>query len=179
MANGMVFWVKPVPESPPSSNPSPNATSKSLPTSTSTSSVERNRQIHSPQPHNRSLPTCQKHHLPSLRSQTRKILSTLRDQLPYDKSPVKYFQSLFAEKYPEKDVQAWRAQSGRFGLSGAHQTSVIRQLSNGLRNRVVFAQLAMEHPHILLLAISFSFSSVGAFGGLPFTSLLACTLLRV
>ncbi|KAK1220557.1 ABC transporter ATP-binding protein arb1 [Marasmius sp. AFHP31] len=57
------------------------------------------------------------------------------DQLPYDKSPIEYFQSLFAEKYPEKDVQAWRAQLGRFGLSGSHQTSPIRQLSDGLRNR--------------------------------------------
>ncbi|KAF5345586.1 hypothetical protein D9756_000003 [Leucocoprinus leucothites] len=73
------------------------------------------------------------------------------DQLPYDKSPIEYFQSLFAEKYPEKDIQAWRAQLGRFGLSGAHQIAPIRQLSDGLRNRVVFAQLAMEHPHILLL----------------------------
>ncbi|KAH7887252.1 P-loop containing nucleoside triphosphate hydrolase protein [Phlebopus sp. FC_14] len=79
------------------------------------------------------------------------------DQLPYDKSPIEYFQSYFREKYPEKDVQAsqginaWRAQLGRFGLSGAHQTSPIRQLSDGLRNRVVFAQLAMEHPHVLLL----------------------------
>ncbi|KAG6331783.1 hypothetical protein ID866_7308 [Astraeus odoratus] len=73
------------------------------------------------------------------------------DQLPYDKSPIEYFQSLFYEKYPDKDVQAWRQQLGRFGLSGSHQTSPIRQLSDGLRNRVVFAQLAMEHPHILLL----------------------------
>ncbi|KAF9443358.1 hypothetical protein P691DRAFT_809091 [Macrolepiota fuliginosa MF-IS2] len=73
------------------------------------------------------------------------------DQLPYDKSPIEYFQSLFYEKYPEKDIQFWRAQLGRFGLSGAHQTSPIKQLSDGLRNRVVFAQLAMEHPHILLL----------------------------
>jgi ATP-binding cassette, subfamily F, member 2 len=73
------------------------------------------------------------------------------DQLPYDKSPIEYFQSLFAEKFPEKDTQAWRAQLGRFGLSGAHQTAPIKQLSDGLRNRVVFAQLAMEHPHILLL----------------------------
>jgi len=54
------------------------------------------------------------------------------DQLPYDKSPIKYFQSLFQEKYPEKDVQAWRAQLGRFGLS---QTAPIKQLSDGLRNR--------------------------------------------
>ncbi|KAI0076942.1 P-loop containing nucleoside triphosphate hydrolase protein [Panus rudis PR-1116 ss-1] len=73
------------------------------------------------------------------------------DQLPYDKSPIEHLQSLYHEKYPEKDIQAWRAQLGRFGLSGAHQTSPIKQLSDGLRNRVVFAQLAMEHPHILLL----------------------------
>ncbi|KAJ4467995.1 P-loop containing nucleoside triphosphate hydrolase protein [Lentinula edodes] len=73
------------------------------------------------------------------------------DQLPYDKSPIEYFQSLFSEKFPEKDTQAWRAQLGRFGLSGTHQVSPIKQLSDGLRNRVVFAQLAMEHPHILLL----------------------------
>jgi ATP-binding cassette subfamily F protein 2 len=73
------------------------------------------------------------------------------DQLPYDASPIEYFQTLFAQKYPEKDIMAWRAQLGRFGLSGAHQTSPIKQLSDGLRNRVVFAQLAMEHPHILLL----------------------------
>ncbi|KAH9077212.1 P-loop containing nucleoside triphosphate hydrolase protein [Lactarius deliciosus] len=73
------------------------------------------------------------------------------DQLPYGQAPLEYFQQLFAEKFPEKDVQAWRAQLGRFGLSGSHQTSPIRQLSDGLRNRVVFSQLAMEHPHILLL----------------------------
>ncbi|KAI0774623.1 P-loop containing nucleoside triphosphate hydrolase protein [Trametes elegans] len=73
------------------------------------------------------------------------------DQLPYNKSPIEHLQSLYHEKYPEKDIQAWRAQLGRFGLTGAHQTSPIKQLSDGLRNRVVFAQLAMEHPHILLL----------------------------
>ncbi|KAH9049078.1 P-loop containing nucleoside triphosphate hydrolase protein [Lactarius hengduanensis] len=73
------------------------------------------------------------------------------DQLPYGQAPLEYFQQLFAEKFPEKDLQAWRAQLGRFGLSGSHQTSPIRQLSDGLRNRVVFSQLAMEHPHILLL----------------------------
>ena len=39
------------------------------------------------------------------------------------------------EKFPEKDIQAWRAQVGRFGLTGAHQTSPIKQLSDGLRNR--------------------------------------------
>jgi ATP-binding cassette subfamily F protein 2 len=61
------------------------------------------------------------------------------DQLPYDASPIEYFQSLFYEKYPDKDIQAWRAQLGRFGLSGSHQTSPIKQLSDGLRNRYVHA----------------------------------------
>jgi len=73
------------------------------------------------------------------------------DQLPYDKSPLEYFESTFHEKFPEKDTMFWRQQLGRFGLSGAHQTSPIKQLSDGLRNRVVFSQLAMEHPHIIML----------------------------
>jgi len=73
------------------------------------------------------------------------------DQLPYDKTPLEYLESKYAIKYPEKDSQAWRQQLGRFGLSGTHQVAPISQLSDGLRNRVVFSQLAMEHPHILLL----------------------------
>lgn len=73
------------------------------------------------------------------------------DQQPYDKSPLEYIESKYKEKFPDKDVQFWRAQLGRFGLSGQHQTSPIRTLSDGLRNRVVFSQLAMENPHILLL----------------------------
>lgn len=59
------------------------------------------------------------------------------DQLPYDLSPIEHLQRLYSEKYPEKDLQAWRAQLGRFGLSGPHQTSPIKQLSDGLRNRYV------------------------------------------
>ncbi|CAE6418383.1 unnamed protein product [Rhizoctonia solani] len=73
------------------------------------------------------------------------------DQLPYDKSPLEYMESLYREKYPEKETMFWRQQLGRFGLSGAHQTSPINQLSDGLRNRVVLSQLSMEHPHVLLL----------------------------
>lgn len=73
------------------------------------------------------------------------------DQLPYNKSPLEYFENLYKAKFPDKDVQFWRQQLGRFGLSGAHQTSPINQLSDGLRNRVVFSQLSMEMPHILLL----------------------------
>ena len=72
------------------------------------------------------------------------------DQLPYDRSPVEHIAALYSSKFPEKDVQFWRQQIGRFGITGAHQTNPISQLSDGLRNRVVFALLAMEHPHIIL-----------------------------
>ncbi|KAH8915456.1 P-loop containing nucleoside triphosphate hydrolase protein [Atractiella rhizophila] len=65
------------------------------------------------------------------------------DQLPYDKSPLEHFESTYKQRFPERDTQAWRAQLGRFGLSGAHQTAAIRTLSDGLRNRV--------QPHVLLL----------------------------
>jgi ATP-binding cassette subfamily F protein 2 len=57
------------------------------------------------------------------------------DQLPYDKSPVEHIQSLYQAKFPEKDLQFWRGQVGRFGITGAHQTNPISQLSDGLRNR--------------------------------------------
>ncbi|GAA5973719.1 hypothetical protein JCM11641_005097 [Rhodosporidiobolus odoratus] len=73
------------------------------------------------------------------------------DQLPYDKSPLDYFESRFKSKFPDKDMQYWRSCIGRFGISGSHQTSPISQLSDGLRNRVVFATLALERPDILLL----------------------------
>lgn len=59
------------------------------------------------------------------------------DQLPYDKSPVEHLQSLYQAKFPEKDIQFWRQQIGRFGVTGAHQTNPISQLSDGLRNRCV------------------------------------------
>ena len=73
------------------------------------------------------------------------------DQLPYDKSPIEHLEATYKSKFPEKDIQFWRQQIGRFGVTGAHQTGPISQLSDGLRNRVVFAMLALEHPHILLL----------------------------
>ncbi|KTW30825.1 hypothetical protein T552_00536 [Pneumocystis carinii B80] len=73
------------------------------------------------------------------------------DQLPYDKSPLSYIQHKFKSLYPEREIQQWRSHLGRFGLSGSHQTSEIRTLSDGLKSRVVFAELALENPHIILL----------------------------
>ena len=98
------------------------------------------------------------------------------DQLPYDKSPLEYFEGLYKAKYPDKEIQFWRSQLGRFGLSGAHQVrprpqdvSDPRRRARSATCRTVCAivsssrcvkpvvpglqpqQLSMENPHILLL----------------------------
>ncbi|KAG1306316.1 hypothetical protein G6F62_015430 [Rhizopus arrhizus] len=48
-------------------------------------------------------------------------------------------------------MEHWRRQLGRYGLTGAHQTSLIKTLSDGLKSRLVFAELAVLRPHIILL----------------------------
>ncbi|KAF9436808.1 hypothetical protein BGZ76_002890 [Entomortierella beljakovae] len=71
------------------------------------------------------------------------------DQLDMDLSPIDYLR----KKFPEmpQDMDHWRQQIGRYGLTGAHQTSPIGHLSHGLQTRLVFAELALSRPHMLLL----------------------------
>ena len=57
------------------------------------------------------------------------------DQLPFDVSPIDHLAQLYGQKFPTADIQFWRQQIGRFGVTGAHQTNPINQLSDGLRNR--------------------------------------------
>jgi ATP-binding cassette subfamily F protein 2 len=71
------------------------------------------------------------------------------DQLDMDLSPIDYMKKQFPEISTETDF--WRRQIGRYGLTGTHQTSPIAHLSDGLKSRLVFAELAMAHPHIILL----------------------------
>lgn len=71
------------------------------------------------------------------------------DQLDFKLSPVEYIRS----KYPElhETLQGYRAEVGRFGITGEAQLSPISQLSDGLKSRLVFAEIAILKPHILLL----------------------------
>ncbi|KAF9285837.1 ABC transporter ATP-binding protein arb1 [Mortierella alpina] len=71
------------------------------------------------------------------------------DQLDMDLSPIDYLRKKFPEL--QQDVDYWRQQIGRYGLTGAHQTSPIGHLSHGLQTRLVFAELALSRPHMLLL----------------------------
>lgn len=71
------------------------------------------------------------------------------DQLDFTMSPVEYLRS----KYPKLhgDLQGWRSEVGRFGITGDAQLSPIGNLSDGLKSRLVFAEIAMRKPHVLLL----------------------------
>lgn len=71
------------------------------------------------------------------------------DQLDFTLSPVEYIRS----KYPKlhETLQGYRAEVGRFGITGDAQLNPISQLSDGLKARLVFAEIAICKPHILLL----------------------------
>ncbi|KAF9918421.1 ABC transporter ATP-binding protein arb1 [Linnemannia zychae] len=71
------------------------------------------------------------------------------DQLDMDLSPIDYLRKKFPDM--QQDVDFWRQQIGRYGLTGSHQTSPIGHLSHGLQTRLVFAELALSRPHLLLL----------------------------
>jgi ATP-binding cassette subfamily F protein 2 len=71
------------------------------------------------------------------------------DQLDLSKSAVEYLR----DKFPDlpRELQYWRSQVGRFGLTGNNQLCPIGQLSDGQKSRIVFCELSLSHPSILLL----------------------------
>lgn len=70
------------------------------------------------------------------------------DQLDSEVTPIDYMRRKFPTE--PQEVDHWRRILGRYGLSGNHQTSNISTLSDGLKSRLVFAELALTRPHILL-----------------------------
>ncbi|KAG0261812.1 hypothetical protein BG011_000643 [Mortierella polycephala] len=71
------------------------------------------------------------------------------DQLDMELSPIEYMRKRFPNL--QQDIDFWRQNLGKYGLTGSHQTSPIGHLSHGLQTRLVFAELALSHPHMLLL----------------------------
>lgn len=68
------------------------------------------------------------------------------DQLELSESPVEYLRRKFDTEY-----QLTRKTLGRYGLPGHTHTIKIRDLSGGQKARVVFAELALMKPDILVL----------------------------
>jgi len=68
------------------------------------------------------------------------------DQLDLEKSPVEYMRGVFGGEIAE-----WRQKLAQYGISGNDQTVPIGNLSDGLRTRIVFCEIANNNPNILLL----------------------------
>ncbi|GAX80370.1 hypothetical protein CEUSTIGMA_g7809.t1 [Chlamydomonas eustigma] len=71
----------------------------------------------------------------------------LTELLNGEQSPLEYMM----EQYKDVADTTMRSQIGRFGITGPTQTLPIKNLSDGLKSRVVFAWLAYKNPHMLLL----------------------------
>jgi ATP-binding cassette subfamily F protein 2 len=71
------------------------------------------------------------------------------DQLDNELTPIEYMRKRFAAI--DGDVDYWRQALGRYGISGQNQTAPIGHLSDGLKSRLVFAEIAISRPHIILL----------------------------
>lgn len=69
------------------------------------------------------------------------------DTLDLRATPLEYFCKLM----PDTAVNEVRTKLGRFGVTGEFQTQVMAELSDGIKSRVVFSQMALRTPHILML----------------------------
>ena len=69
------------------------------------------------------------------------------DQLDLASSPVQFLQL----RYPGQEEVEYRKILARYGLSGMTALQPIGTLSGGQKSRVVFAQMAMQNPHVLVL----------------------------
>jgi ATP-binding cassette subfamily F protein 3 len=69
------------------------------------------------------------------------------DQVELGISSVAFLQG----KFPGRTEEEYRRVLGRFGLSGMTALQPIGTLSGGQKSRVVFAQMAMFNPHVLIL----------------------------
>ncbi|CAK9293696.1 unnamed protein product [Gordionus sp. m RMFG-2023] len=72
----------------------------------------------------------------------------LHEHLDLSMTPLDYMMKCFPQI---KEREEMRKIIGRYELSGKQQTCPILNLSDGQRCRIIFAWLALNHPHFLLL----------------------------
>ena len=69
------------------------------------------------------------------------------DQLDMDKSSLEFM----IDRYPGHTLQHIRSLLSRYGLAGDLALNPINTLSGGQKSRVVFAMIAMQQPHFILM----------------------------
>lgn len=64
------------------------------------------------------------------------------------KTPIAFFKE---DITPNKSIDQIRSWLGRYGVTGDVQTQIMGQLSDGQKARIVFAKMANDNPHLLML----------------------------
>jgi ATP-binding cassette, subfamily F, member 2 len=70
--------------------------------------------------------------------------------LELDKTPLDYISSKYQKKYQSNREEEWRAVIGNYGIPKEYHKEPIWKLSDGLRTRLVFCEIALQTPHLLL-----------------------------
>jgi len=70
------------------------------------------------------------------------------DKLDLTMTPLDFFKQ---KLMPEEPIEKIRSLLGRFGCSGPQQSQTMNQLSAGQKARIVFAIIAYEKPHLVML----------------------------
>jgi len=70
--------------------------------------------------------------------------------LDLDKSPVDYISGKYQHKYPANRLAEWRSVVGNYGIPTDYHLEPISCLSDGLKTRLVFCEISLQNPHLLL-----------------------------
>ena len=70
--------------------------------------------------------------------------------LEFEKSPVDYISSKYQDRYPTHRLEEWRSVVGNYGIPKEYHLEPIKLLSDGLKTRLVFCEISLQNPHLLL-----------------------------
>jgi ATP-binding cassette, subfamily F, member 2 len=61
-----------------------------------------------------------------------------------------YLQGKYQERYPTNRLEEWRSVVGNYGIPKEYHLLPIKCLSDGLKTRLVFCEISLQNPHLLL-----------------------------
>lgn len=70
--------------------------------------------------------------------------------LNLEMTPVEYIASKYQHKYPANREAEWRSVVGNYGIPTDYHLEPIAKLSDGLKTRLVFCEISLQNPHLLL-----------------------------
>ena len=66
-------------------------------------------------------------------------------------TPIEHISAKYQTRYPQNRLEEWRMVVGNYGIPKDYHLEPIGKLSDGLKTRLVFCDIALQKPHLLLL----------------------------